>query len=40
MELGPLSMPLSLAHGDFAPWNTRLGRDLFSSWIGSVPQKG
>jgi len=29
-ELGPLSMPLSLAHGDFAPWNTRLGpRSLF-----------
>ena len=24
-ELGPLSMPLSLAHGDFTPWNTRLG---------------
>jgi hypothetical protein len=24
-ELGPASMPLSLAHGDFAPWNTRLG---------------
>ena len=24
-ELGPVSMPLSLAHGDFAPWNTRLG---------------
>jgi Phosphotransferase enzyme family len=23
-ELGPVSMPLSLAHGDFAPWNTRL----------------
>ena len=29
-ELGPLSMPLSLAHGDFTPWNTRLGaRSLF-----------
>ena len=29
-ELGPVSMPLSLAHGDFAPWNTRLGaRFLF-----------
>lgn len=29
-ELGALSMPLSLAHGDFAPWNTRLGaRSLF-----------
>jgi Phosphotransferase enzyme family len=29
-ELGPASMPLSLAHGDFAPWNTRLGpRALF-----------
>jgi hypothetical protein len=29
-ELGPVSMPLSLAHGDFAPWNTRLGaRSLF-----------
>jgi hypothetical protein len=29
-ELGPASMPLSLAHGDFAPWNTRLGsRFLF-----------
>jgi hypothetical protein len=29
-ELGPVSMPLSLAHGDFAPWNTRLGaRKLF-----------
>ena len=24
-ELGPVSIPLSLAHGDFAPWNTRLG---------------
>ena len=23
--LGPVSMPFSLAHGDFAPWNTRLG---------------
>jgi hypothetical protein len=29
-RLGPVSMPLSLAHGDFAPWNTRLGeRSLF-----------
>ena len=29
-ELGPVSMPLSVAHGDFAPWNTRLGaRSLF-----------
>jgi Phosphotransferase enzyme family len=29
-QLGPVSMPLSLAHGDFAPWNTRLGeRSLF-----------
>jgi hypothetical protein len=29
-ELGPVSVPLSLAHGDFAPWNTRLGpRSLF-----------
>jgi hypothetical protein len=29
-ELGLVSMPLSLAHGDFAPWNTRLGpRSLF-----------
>jgi hypothetical protein len=29
-ELGPVSMPLSIAHGDFAPWNTRLGpRSLF-----------
>ncbi len=29
-ELGPVSMPLSLAHGDFAPWNTRVGpRSLF-----------
>jgi hypothetical protein len=29
-ELGSVSMPLSLAHGDFAPWNTRLGgRSLF-----------
>jgi hypothetical protein len=29
-ELGEVSMPLSLAHGDFAPWNTRLGaRSLF-----------
>lgn len=29
-ELGPVSMPLSLAHGDFVPWNTRLGpRSLF-----------
>ena len=28
--LGPVSMPFSLAHGDFAPWNTRLGgRSLF-----------
>jgi hypothetical protein len=28
--LGPVSMPLSLAHGDFTPWNTRLGpRSLF-----------
>ena len=26
-RLGPVSMPLSLAHGDFAPWNTRLGQD-------------
>ena len=29
-ELGEVSMPVSLAHGDFAPWNTRLGaRSLF-----------
>jgi hypothetical protein len=29
-ELGPVSLPLSLAHGDFAPWNTRLApRSLF-----------
>ena len=29
-ELGPVSMPLYVAHGDFAPWNTRLGaRSLF-----------
>jgi aminoglycoside phosphotransferase (APT) family kinase protein len=29
-ELEPVSMPLSLAHGDFTPWNTRLGpRTLF-----------
>jgi hypothetical protein len=29
-ELGPVSMPVSMAHGDFAPWNTRLGpRSLF-----------
>jgi hypothetical protein len=29
-KLGVVSMPLSLAHGDFAPWNTRLGsRSLF-----------
>ena len=29
-RLGEVSMPLSLAHGDFAPWNTRLGaRSLF-----------
>jgi hypothetical protein len=29
-ELGLVSMPMSLAHGDFAPWNTRLGpRSLF-----------
>src|SRR5215210_3619676 len=29
-ELGPVSMPLSLAHGDFAPSNTRVGpRSLF-----------
>src|SRR5918993_73759 len=29
-ELGLVSMPFSLAHGDFAPWNTRLGpRFLF-----------
>jgi hypothetical protein len=29
-QLGAVSMPLSLAHGDFAPWNTRLGpRSLF-----------
>jgi hypothetical protein len=29
-RLGELSMPVSLAHGDFAPWNTRLGaRTLF-----------
>jgi hypothetical protein len=29
-ELGPVNMPLSLAHGDFTPWNTRLGpRSLF-----------
>jgi hypothetical protein len=26
-KLGPVSMPFSLAHGDFAPWNTRLGPD-------------
>jgi hypothetical protein len=24
-QLGGVSMPMSLAHGDFAPWNTRLG---------------
>jgi hypothetical protein len=24
-DLGPVGMPFSLAHGDFAPWNTRLG---------------
>jgi hypothetical protein len=24
-ELGPVRMPLSLAHGDFVPWNTRMG---------------
>jgi hypothetical protein len=24
-ELGPVLLPLSLAHRDFAPWNTRLG---------------
>lgn len=24
-ELGPVPLPLSLAHRDFAPWNTRLG---------------
>jgi hypothetical protein len=24
-ELGVVRMPMSLAHGDFAPWNTRLG---------------
>jgi hypothetical protein len=29
-ELGQVNLPLSLAHGDFAPWNTRLGpRSLF-----------
>ena len=29
-QLGAVNMPLSLAHGDFAPWNTRLGeRSLF-----------
>jgi hypothetical protein len=29
-ELGPVGMPLSIAHGDFTPWNTRLGpRSLF-----------
>jgi len=29
-RLGEVSMPVSLAHGDFAPWNTRLGgRTLF-----------
>jgi hypothetical protein len=29
-ELGPVNLPLSLAHGDFTPWNTRLGpRSLF-----------
>src|ERR687897_1446059 len=29
-ELGSVSIPLSLAHGDFTPWNTRLGpRSLF-----------
>jgi hypothetical protein len=29
-RLGEVSMPVSLAHGDFAPWNTRLGaRSLF-----------
>ena len=29
-ELGEVSMPVSVAHGDFAPWNTRLGaRSLF-----------
>ena len=29
-ELAAVSMPLSVAHGDFAPWNTRLGaRSLF-----------
>ena len=29
-ELGPVLIPFSLAHGDFAPWNTRVGpRSLF-----------
>ena len=29
-ELGPVTLPLSLAHRDFAPWNTRVGpRGLF-----------
>ncbi len=36
-ELGPVRLPLSLAHRDFAPWNTRMGpRGLFVfDWDGA-----
>lgn len=36
-ELGPVRLPLSLCHRDFAPWNTRLGpRGLFAfDWDGA-----
>jgi len=36
-ELGPVSVPLSLCHRDFAPWNTRIGpRGLFVfDWDGA-----
>lgn len=36
-ELGPVRLPLSLCHRDFAPWNTRVGpRGLFAfDWDGA-----
>lgn len=35
--LGPVSLPVSLSHGDFAPWNTRIGpAGLFAfDWDGA-----
>jgi hypothetical protein len=36
-ELGPVQLPVSLCHRDFAPWNTRIGfRGLFAfDWDGA-----